>query len=171
MKTILQISITLILLTGCSQRLGDYYFDFDEIDHYSIEIEEDDIFNNLDASNLSEIEVLQNDLLISNTPKSVTDTLFLKNIDKTNYSKNDVSQEELSLINDIFREKSHKNPSWFACIAVYRDILIFRKQGKIVGISKICFHCSQNEIFGTNSNTDEFGQSGDYGQLEEILKK
>jgi hypothetical protein len=56
-----------------------------------------------------------------------------------------------------------------ACIAIYRDILVFRNHGKICGIAKVCFKCGIHVIVGTESKTDEFGQAGDYNKLNQLL--
>ena len=54
-------------------------------------------------------------------------------------------------------------------VAFYRDILVFKKENKTVGVAKVCFGCSQSIITGTKLNTQEFGQSGDYGRLKKLL--
>ena len=57
-----------------------------------------------------------------------------------------------------------------ACIPVFRDILIFKKNNKSIGIAKICFECEKSHIVGTNKNIENFGQCGDFSKLMNILK-
>jgi hypothetical protein len=57
-----------------------------------------------------------------------------------------------------------------ACIYVYNDILIFKKEGEVIGTAKICFGCGAHQIRGTQVGTLAFGQDGDYKTLEKILK-
>jgi hypothetical protein len=53
------------------------------------------------------------------------------------------------------------------CDPVYRDILVFKKDQKIIGVAKVCFGCTQNYLL--------FGESGmrdvtlDYSGLEKEL--
>jgi hypothetical protein len=56
-----------------------------------------------------------------------------------------------------------------ACIPAYRDILIFRKRGEIVGISKVCLDCWKNQTHGTVNNRLGIDQHENYGKLQEIL--
>lgn len=58
-----------------------------------------------------------------------------------------------------------------ACIPVFRDILIFRKNKKNSGMMKICFGCHQYRILGTNAKTENFGTDNDYSQLWKILNE
>ena len=74
-------------------------------------------------------------------------------------------------INKIFIEKKHYDISATACDYVFRDILIFKHKSKTIGIAKICFGCSGNQIVGTKANTEEFGMDGDYEKLKEILNR
>ena len=67
-------------------------------------------------------------------------------------------------------EKSTLENIATACIHVYRDILIFKKEGKVIGTAKICFDCMSKQIKGTTANTENFGQDGDYEKLEKILR-
>ena len=82
-------------------------------------------------------------------------------------SKN--SDEIIKAIDEIFTEKKHAEYYEFACIPIFRDVLIFKNKSKVVGIAKICFTCNNSVIVGTNANTEEFGMSGDYEKLSEIL--
>jgi hypothetical protein len=55
------------------------------------------------------------------------------------------------------------------CPRIYRDILIFKKSKKLIGIAKICFSCRAYHIVGTNSNSENFEQIVNYGKLNQIL--
>ena len=92
-------------------------------------------------------------------------------MEKINFQKSEIDKSKFGEINKIFVEKTVNQIADYACIAVYRDILIFKKQNKTVGIAKICFECFKKQIIGTNANTENFGQDGDYEKLEKILKK
>ena len=170
MKNVFIILLVFSVVVGCGQGQDDYYFDFDQIDHYSIEVDENKLLDRYDALDLSEEESLLLAVIIRDTPTSLSDTAFLADLESAGFQKKILKGSKLEEINEIFRKKLHKEVSAMACIAVYRDVLVFRKKEKIVGIAKICFSCKQNQIHGTEIETWDFGQSGDYDKLESILK-
>lgn len=77
--------------------------------------------------------------------------------------------DKFKQVNETFCQRKHQESYAMTCIAVYRDILVFKKENKIIGTAKLCFSCDQNVITGTQHNTDEFGQSGDYAKLFKLL--
>lgn len=150
---------------------GEKYFDFDELIHYKSDFEEDKIGELFDNQNKSEIDKLKYGVLLDEIPNSINETDFISKLESIGYSKKVIKKSEFNSINKIFIEKKHAEPMYSACVYVYRDILIFKKKSKIIGIAKICFGCGANRIYGTKSNTEEFGQGGDYEKLEKILYK
>ena len=148
---------------------GDYFFDFDELVHYRIEIDENVLLEKEDDQNISPEEQLQIDLIIMDEPNSIVDTSFIAELENIGFEKKQIEKDQFEKINEIFREKEVDEAIAYSCIAVYRDILIFKKNNKITGMAKICFSCDQNRIYGTSANTINFGQEGDYGKLNKIL--
>ena len=108
-------------------------------------------------------------IILGKIPKSITDTSFINNLETFGYTKSKIDEKKFNEIDEIFTEKKHSESYATACIYIYRDILIFKKKSKIIGIAKICFGCDANIIVGTKSNTEEFGMSGDYEKLSKIL--
>ena len=160
------------LLGSCGQRLGEYYFEFDAVEWHTIEVDEGPLFELLDQPGLSESQQLQIDIIINNKPESIADTASITGLEKIGFTKSVIKDpKKVNAIKEIHREKSHKESVSTSCVAVYRDILILRNQGKIVGVSKICFECHKHQIRGTNAKTWGFGQSGDYGKLARILNE
>lgn len=146
------------------------YFEFDQVIHYRKEISEHEISILCQNKNRTKDEedlyfVVSN----TNTPKSINDTLFVKNLVRIGYKKKVIENNKLPLLEKIFCERKHKELDAWACIANYRDVLIFKKNNKTIGMAKICFECSQYIIFGTTCNTEEFGQSGDIEKLKSLL--
>lgn len=162
--------LTLTALSCHKQELGNYYFDFDSVDHYSI------VLNHQNFSSLSAIsgstknKKLKEDLVYNGIPSSLKDTIFISKLNRLGYEKKVLNESKLDSINELFRFKTHKETKALSCAPVFRDILIFRKNGKVEGMAKICFECNQSLVIGTSENTSEFGQSGDYGKLWRILK-
>ena len=161
-----------IEVKNCVTKIGEEYFDYDNLTHYYSKISHDELFDIAEKENLNEKEKFINDFILSNFPKKVTQTEFLSKI--TNYgfvkSKKVI---DLDTLNEVFRYKEFdlKQIEEMACVAEYRDLLIFKKKKKIVGIAKICFECNQSQILGTEINTDYFGQCGDFTKLENLIKE
>lgn len=143
------------------------YFQFDKIDHYYTDIDDESIWVAEKSKTEKEKKLLS--LLIHDTLSDLSDTTSLKDIEKLDFKKKEVSSNKFVQINKIFCQKKHKDVEETSCEAVYRDILVFKKNHKIIGTAKICFSCDKNIIAGTKLNTNEFGQSGDYEKLSKIL--
>jgi len=150
-------------------KYGKVYFDYDAIDHYHINMDENSIMALDTIPNRSKKDQLKLDILINKTPKNINDTEFIKSLEKIGFKKSVIKNQNLKKINDIFIEKTVSENIEYACVPIYRDILIFKKQKAIIGMAKICFDCHQKHIVGTNANTENFGQDGDYPKLLQIL--
>lgn len=168
------LSLLLIGILGCQSKdekeqsaaktkiICNPYFEFDEVDHYSIQIEEPEIWKTYEKKKKTKDEKRFIEIILQ-------DTIITTEIEKSGYLKNVISKEKFQSLNSIFCERKHKNSFSTTCIAFYRDVLIFKKQGKITGSAKICFECYRGIISETEYNTAEFGASGDYGRLKKLL--
>jgi hypothetical protein len=178
----------LIILVGCNAKsekvkenfenvikepkiTGEKYFDYDEIEYYKSEIEEDLIGELYDNQKKSLKDSLKTGVILGQIPKSISDTSFIDYLKSFGYLKSKIETYKFNKIDEIFTEKKHSELYATACVYIYRDILIFKKKSKIIGIAKICFGCDASVIVGTKSNTEEFGMSGDYEKLREILSQ
>lgn len=145
------------------------YYQFDRIEHYFLNIEEDELWKIEEKKTKTEKEKQLLELLIQYAPDKLSDTAILKDIEKLGFVKKEISTDKFKKINEVFCQNKHEKVYAMACIAVYRDILVFKKENKIVGTAKLCFGCDQSVITGTTLSTEEFGQSGDYKKLFQLL--
>ncbi|KUJ62176.1 hypothetical protein AR687_09135 [Flavobacteriaceae bacterium CRH] len=145
------------------------YFNYDEIIHYKNDFKEKKIAQLYDNYEKSEKDSFRFGVIVGKIPKSIDEVGFLDKLETIDYTKTSVDSKKFKQIDKIFTEKKHDQVFELSCIYVYRDILIFKKKSKIVGVAKICFGCGASIILGTKSNTEEFGQSGDYEKLEKLL--
>lgn len=104
------------------------------------------------------------------TPKDINDLSFIDKLKTFGYSKSSIDSSVFNTMNEVFREKEPGNVIVSACIYIYRDILIFKKKGKVIGTAKICFACGDAQIKGTTSYTEMFGQNGDYERLAKMVR-
>lgn len=152
-----------------NQISGKKFFDFDAIEHYQIDYEESKIGELIDSLPKSEIDSFKREIILGDIPNNISDLIFIEKLTKIGYKKTIIDTSRFSSINNIFVEKTSLGYKETACVYIYRDILIFKKEGEVIGTAKICFKCLANQIHGTNANTANFGQNGDYAQLEKIL--
>jgi hypothetical protein len=118
---------------------------------------------------LSPIDSLRRTIILEDEPTSISDPTFLSDLSKVGFKKKTVSPNKFSKINALFVEKPVFESIAYSCIYVYRDVLVFKKKGKTVGLAKVCLGCNAHIIRGTKANTDNFGQNGDYEKLGKIL--
>jgi hypothetical protein len=110
------------------------------------------------------------DAYLNARPNSLEDTSFISNLTSIEYEKYQVEKKDLYKLRDIFRTKGG-DMDVAACIAVYRDILIFKKQNEIIGIANMCFTCNNFKFRGTNVITNQFGTNQDIEVLRTLLKE
>ncbi|WP_449401287.1 hypothetical protein [Chryseobacterium wanjuense] len=150
-------------------KYGKKFFEYDQIDYYQIDFHEDQITELDNNQKNSKAGKLKYELIVDETPKDINDLEFLNYMSKIGYLKKKIDKLKFKEIDKIFVEKTASNSYTAACIPVFRDILVFKKHGKVIGVVKICFACHQYRVVGTNANTDNFGSDKDYDQLGKIL--
>ncbi len=147
------------------------YFIYDEVDHY---------FNNYDPSSeenrydrkfvKTKSDSLELSFIYGATPTDTSDFKYISYLEKLGFNRTSLDENRVVAMNRVFVEKERNNFSSLRCIYTYRDILVFKNNGKIVGVVKICFQCDGHIITGTNANTDGFGSGNDFKYLKMILR-
>lgn len=148
---------------------GRTYFDYDELDYYYTD---DTIESKLYDERLKSINKLTRyNVIMNNVPRSIEDTSFISKLEKIGFKRIIIGRDRFQIINEYFKEKKVDELYGRACISIYRDILIFKRNGRVIGVAKICFGCGDNQIVGTDAITDTFGMNGDYEKLQTVLYK
>lgn len=154
------------------------FFDFDQVDYYSTDISTQGISkieyqrkkNSYEYKKISKKDALFLSILRNNYPEKIEED-FPKKLIKYGFKKNNIDKKLYPEINDIFSEKNCSDNLESLCIPTFRDILVFRKKNKIVGIAKICYSCHLATIIGTEKSIRNFGSCGDFIKLEKIMGK
>ena len=157
------------ILAGCSPSKCKPYFEFDQLEHYSIITSYAQEIKLIEMDSLSPDELRLNDVLIQPERTKLADTVSLMDLEKIGFVKKNIESSKFKLINSLFCDKKHEEILSKSCVPFYRDILIFRRNSRIVGTAKICFGCGHHVIAGTVVNTNDFGQAGDYERLQKLL--
>ncbi|MEG1669128.1 hypothetical protein [Chryseobacterium sp.] len=154
------------------------FYDFDQVDYYSIDISDQNISkieyqrkkNSYEYKKISKKDSLFLSILRNNYPEKIEED-FPEKIIKYGFKKNDIDKKLYPEINNIFSEKNCSDNLESLCIPIFRDILIFSKKNKIIGIAKICYSCHLATIIGTEKSIRNFGSCGDFIKLEKIMGK
>ncbi|BDS11552.1 hypothetical protein [Aureispira anguillae] len=147
------------------------YFDFDEAEHYAIKTSSNDLLILQNKVQKSGDENLLMSILYSYEPQQIEDVHFLEKLELLGFTKKQISTKKLDRLNYLFSTKKHTKAYLMGCAPVFRDIIVFKKHSKIIGIAKICFQCMRHHIVGSNLNVRNFGQSGDFSRLAILLYK
>lgn len=147
------------------------FFFYDEVDHY---------YNNYDPSSeenrydrkfvKTKLDSLELSFIYGATPTDTTDFEFISYLEKLGFKRTSLDKKKVVALNRVFVEKERKNCSSLRCIYTYRDILVFKNNGKIVGVVKVCFQCDGHIITGAKANTEGFGSNNDFKYLKMILR-
>jgi len=149
---------------------GKPFFAFDAVDYYKSDIDENTAMNLVNTQSPI-LDSIKYNLIIDETSENISDEYFVNNLTKAGYKKTEINSADFQQITNLFSEQPEREGLYFACIPIFRDILVFKKNEKVIGAAKICFGCNDYKIIGTNANTKNFGQGKDYEILSLILNK
>lgn len=174
LKNKIVFSLVFFVLLSCKQKkelANNSFFDFDKIEYYFNDISEVDfgeILMNHDSNNYDDF--LKFKIVADYYPEKLSDSIFIPSLTKFGYEKKVLHKKFNQSINGIFSEIKCDEGLVMGCMPNYRDILVFYKENKVIGIAKICFGCRQSYIIGTNKNTQDFGQCGGFEDLQLMLR-
>lgn len=168
MRTTLYI-LFFVFIASCNTHNNKYLFDFDEATHYYYEIEEDSLMRMWDKENKTDKETRIINLLIDDIPYSIKDSSSVKNLERYGFIKKQISNFDKSKLRQAIRRKKVADFEETTCIAEYRDIIIFKKNHKIVGVIKICFGCDQYLIIDSRGQKQDYEEHIHMGILSQIL--
>jgi len=174
MKKLSLLFLTPLIFINCKNQEDCIpYFDFDEVEYFYIDISSEEIQNLIykQRTEKDPNEIMFLNIFTGFYPMGQKDTLNIGKLENFGYSKTQIPEGEFLKINQLFCERKHEFSESAACGYYNRDILIFKKNGNNVGIAKLCFECELNQIIGSKRNTQDFGQSGDFKVLKELLIK
>ncbi len=154
---------------GCDRPENKPLFEFDLAEHYAVRISEDELqhlYADADHSRPAreKLTVIEGEI-----PETLRDTNVISTLEAIGYAKHRLSFEAMNRLRSIFVHRPSSTITSTTCMRVFRDILVFRLQGRISGIAKICFDCGASHLIGAKYPTNAFGMNGEYGQLRTLL--
>jgi len=152
---------------------GKPFFDFDEVVHYEISILDKDLIELSKKDSLSQDDKFLRYLLYMPAPQNQAEKkIFYKTISLAPSNKYIINQKfHASLKSKVFSEKKCKSKEFAMCAPTYRDIFIFKKDGKEIGIAKICYECGLYSFSELSSNTECFGMNNEFYELHKITEE
>jgi len=141
-------------------------FDFDEVTHITIDISEED-YNALRAEDPSAMYNWTNVLKKHVKSKSDYEDFWSK-LELVEYSESIVDAKYYTFFSDtIFKEKFCTFVKMTKGDAFYKDILVFKKEGVIQGIAKLCMSCDKASFAPPTVFTDCFGEYDEFDRIRE----
>ncbi len=167
MKHIILFAI-FILFTSCEN--DKPFFDFDEAYLYQISVEEsNNYFSDYKSTSQKEKDEFNKIAFMYSYPKTLNDKWFFDKVGTYYPTKQKIENSKLKELSDIFTERKEEKTLVTACDPIFRNIFIFKKNGKVVGISKICFGCLEEHTIGAKGNTKNFGSHDEYERLAKLV--
>lgn len=159
------IILIITLCLSCSEKSCKPFYEYDEIEWYNYKRNLDSITPDL-KENKFLVDVFQGQMF-----RELKDTDKLTLLTDDDFNKSIVSSSKYEELNKLFCYKENLSVEGFAtaCITFYNDILVFKKENKIVGIAKICFKCEQSTFTESKTNTTAFGAFEEIPKLHKIL--
>jgi hypothetical protein len=148
------------------------YFNYDEVLHYYNSYDPTSDENKYDRyPSKHKVDTFKVLTLFKNYPTDINDLEFLEYIDKNGYLELIIDTALFSQLDEVFVERKATSYVNNTCMPIYRDILVFKKSRKIVGIVKICFQCNEIYFVGSKYDTSHFGVFGEFEKLKSVLSQ
>jgi hypothetical protein len=146
------------------------FFDSDKIDHYYLNFSDNDFTKLIRKETNTEKEKEFIDIYEFDFPDTIPQENFEKVLLSHKYKKMDLTIKQQKDVQDVFSAKDSLMTEGYACVAEYRDIFLFKKKEKTIGIAKICFKCGRFQITGSKLNTNGFGLWSELDKLQKIVR-
>ncbi|WP_298143780.1 hypothetical protein [Flavobacterium sp.] len=153
--------LLLILLSSCRYK----HFSFNEVYHYKVALSDKALDKILASDSKTQDEAMLETLLIEDEPAQINATV-IQNIQKLYLVNKKLDSSHVAKMSEIYYDGYNFTKT--RCVPVYRDILVFKKNDSIVGLSKICFECEQQYTIDSYGQQLEFDNSN-FEELKRIL--
>ena len=113
----------------------------------------------------------ENHLIFGQTKSSEINLEFISKLKKAGYKKINLENDRILEISKFLTsKKAGVNNYQTACTKVFRDLIIFKQQNKIIKVIKICTSCYSNEVTTNEAESELLLNFGDYDYLSDKLE-
>ena len=156
MKNITLLSLFLIFSCQSIDNRPSVFSNSDEINFYRVKEESENLIGN----DSIEVPKVFTKILLDNEPIKLPNSNEILHLEKY-YKKKSLNSKSTEKIIEIFNDAGFpiNNASFGVssiCAPVYRDILVFKSEGKVTAYSKICLSCYKNYIVLEKNNFENF---------------
>jgi len=110
-------------------------------------------------------------LIFGQTKSSEINLEFISKLKKTGYKKINLENNRILEISKLLNTKKEGlNNYETACKKVFRDLIIFKQQNKIIKVIKICTSCYSNEVVTGETESEIILSFEDYDYLNDELE-
>ena len=148
------------------------FFDFDEVIHYEFPISSQEYEDLILADTLPEKSKLLSIIFHNACPVTQEEKIkFKEALEAVDKEESTIKPKWHDELNSVFSEKKCDDMRVNSCAPIYRDIFIFKKNKKEIGMAKICFECQLFSISNKEAITDCFNQNGELSRLKKIISE
>lgn len=141
-------------------------FDFDEVTHISLNITEED-YNERRNADPSAMFHWTNVLKKHVRTQSDLNN-FWRQLEHVEYTEETVDSKYYTFFSDtIFKEKFCTFVKMTKGDSFYKDILVFKREGEIQGVAKLCMSCKKASFAPPTVFTDCFGEYQEFERMRE----
>ncbi|MBB4805235.1 hypothetical protein HNP38_000507 [Chryseobacterium defluvii] len=153
--------LVIVLSLSFCTRLTSQSIDFDSVEFYKVKAHKPK-YNSANTFKLKTI--------FGQTSQGDLNDDFPKRIRKIGYKRRVLDSETSDQILKIIERTQPGKYYTTVCRQIYRDILIYRKNGKVVKILKICTSCFANQLITVNDDTELLLIISEYENLRKLLE-
>jgi len=156
MKNIILLSLFLFISCQSFDNRPTVFSNSEEINFYRVKEESENLFGN----DSIEVPKVFTKILLDNEPHKLPNSNEILHLEKY-YKKIPLNSKSTEKIVEIFNDAGFpiNNASFGVssiCAPVYRDIIVFKNEGKVTAYAKICLSCYKNYIVLEKNNFENF---------------
>ena len=154
-----------LFIISCSS-YNPFFEDFDQVNYYHLK--DVSLIDHNKPSDSTAIKIIYDEF-----PEETRSEEFFSCLDEKRFVKYNLKGKDVLTLKKVFTEKFGISFTKNACAPIFRDILVFKKNNKTIGIAKICLECEKFYLVGNKvtSNIDSFGENNEFSDLETIFIK
>lgn len=154
-----------LFIISCST-YNPFFEDFDQVHYYHLK----DV-SLIDHNKIKDSTAIK--IIYDEFPEETRSEEFFSCLGDQRFIKSNLNEKDILTLKKVFTEKFAISITEKACAPLFRDILIFKKNNKTIGIAKICLECEKFYLVGNKvtSNIDSFGENNEFEDLEIIFRE
>lgn len=110
-------------------------------------------------------------IAFDNSMSKQSDKSKVKSLAGIGFQRTEILKSRFAILDSMFCYLNQEPTEVAACEPIYRDLIVFEKDNKIIGWVKICLDCGISEIVGSKYKYNGMTYSVGVGKLDVVLGK